>query len=469
MKLGRGAVLGAILAAGCATALSAQAVPPWKAHGPLRVTANGHFLEHADGTPFFWLGDTAWTLFDSLAPAETLIYLRDRKAKGFNVIQAVALRWRNGRPNHAGEEPLHGRDPTRPNESYFQHVDWVISQAEALGLYVALLPTWGDNITGGFPDTPILFDAERALHYGRWIGQRYRDRPNVVWVIGGDTHPVWRGKDYTEVFRALARGVTLGVTGGAHHGRVLMTYHPTATESSSRWLHAEPWLDFNMIQSGHSGRWDRDDEYIRADYQRSPAKPVLDAEPAYEDHPISFRLENGRWDAAGIRRRAYGAVLAGAAGHTYGANGIFQFTQPDSEPDLRLDPRVWIEALQLPGAAQMRHLRDLMESRPFTSGVPDQSLVADTASGMEKIIALRGDGFLLAYTPTGRPIPLHLGRISGAHVEAHWYDPRTGEATAAGVFPNHGSRTFSPPAAQPESDWVLVLDDPARRNPVPGR
>lgn len=94
----------------------------------LKVSDNRRFLVTADGAPFFWLGDTAWELFHRLDRSETERYLRDRAAKGFNVIQAVALAELDGlrTPNANGDLPLHDLDPTRPNKAYFQHVDWVL-------------------------------------------------------------------------------------------------------------------------------------------------------------------------------------------------------------------------------------------------------------------------------------------------------------------------------------------------------
>lgn len=57
----------------------------------LQVSANGHYLQYADGTPFFYLGDTAWELFHRLDREEAEMYLDNRARKGYNVIQAVAL------------------------------------------------------------------------------------------------------------------------------------------------------------------------------------------------------------------------------------------------------------------------------------------------------------------------------------------------------------------------------------------
>ena len=116
----------------------------WK-HGRLKVTADGHYLEYEDGTPFFWLGDTGWELFHRLKKEEISSYLENRRKKGFNVIQAVILAEFNGlkRPNQYGEVPLIDLDPAKPNEKYFELIDYTVQLALQKNIFMGLLPTWG--------------------------------------------------------------------------------------------------------------------------------------------------------------------------------------------------------------------------------------------------------------------------------------------------------------------------------------
>ncbi len=120
----------------------------WK-HGRLQATKEGHYLQHEDGTPFFWLGDTGWELFHRLRLEEIERYLENRRQKGFNVIQAVALAEFNGlrQPNQYGEVPFINLDPAKPNEKYFRLIDTVLTIAEKKNLYIGLLPAWGDKVT----------------------------------------------------------------------------------------------------------------------------------------------------------------------------------------------------------------------------------------------------------------------------------------------------------------------------------
>ena len=143
----------------------------------ITVSPNKRFLVTESGAPFFWLGDTAWELFHRLNHTEAEQYLETRRQQGFNVIQAVILAEMDGlhTPNPNGRVPLCGDDPTRPNELYFRDVDEIIRLAAKKGLYIGLLPTWGDKVHGGLWGTgPVIFNAENARIYGRFLGQRYK-------------------------------------------------------------------------------------------------------------------------------------------------------------------------------------------------------------------------------------------------------------------------------------------------------
>jgi hypothetical protein len=426
-----------------------------------KVSANKRFLVHDDGAPFFYLGDTAWELFHRLNREEAAHYLEDRAAKGFTVIQAVALAEADGLrvPNALGELPLEGEDPTRPNERYFAHVDFVVDRAAALGLHVGLLPTWGDKWNAKWGRGPEVFNPENARAYGQWLGRRYADAP-IIWILGGD-RPVESDAQRATI-TAMAEGLREG-DGGRH----LMSFHPRGQDASSQYFHEAGWLDFNMVQSGH-GRNSENWRFMEADYARTTAKPCMDAEPGYEDHPAGFKLENGYLDDYDVRKALYWALFAGAHGHTYGCHPIWQFWQPERAP-FSFARRHWREALQLPGAAQVGFAHALLRSRPFLSRVPDQSLLASEAGdGARHVRATRDEqgSYALVYLPYYEPVTVDLTKLSGEAVGAHWFNPRSGTALRIGVRPRDPQATFEPPAGGP--DWVLVLDDAARGYPPPG-
>jgi hypothetical protein len=437
----------------------------------LKVSDNRRFLVTADGRPFFWLGDTAWELFHRLTREDAERFLKNRADKRFTVIQAVALAEFDGLavPNAYGDLPLANNDPTKPNEKYFAHVDWIVAKANALGLYVGLLPTWGDKWNKKWGVGPEIFTPENAEAYGEWLGRRYRSA-GLVWILGGD-RPI-ENDGHRAIIRAMARGLRRG-DGGAH----LMTWHPPGGNGSSTWFHDEEWLDFNMRQNGHgtefTGRYDQ----TRVDYDRQPVKPVLDAEPIYEGHPVSFDAKKfGHSIAADVRRPLYWDLFTGAFGHTYGHHAVWQMWDASREPiNNPLVP--WLEAIDQAGAAQMQHGRALLESRPFLTRIPDPDLIVTArvptsvpGAGRYRFVATRDaeGAYAMVYAPIGRAFAVRMSAITGPRVKAWWFDPRTGRATEIGTFANTGERTFTPPDAGELLDWVLVLDDASKTYPAPG-
>ncbi len=450
------------------------------AFGPLVASPDGHHLVHSDGVPFFYLGDTAWEIFHRLSREEVDRYLADRAARGFTALQAVLLSEMNGltTPNHYGDLPLTDLDPGRPNERYFRHVDYVVRAAGQAGMYVALVPTWGcytQEEDHRFFETHKIFDPGNARAYGRFLGERYGEAPNIIWILGGDRIP--EGESLA-IWRQMARGIAEGAQGGEDYAGLTMTFHPRGGRSSAEYYHREPWLTFNMVQSTHY-RDSAPEDLIAADYCRVPAKPVINGEPGYERIPNGLRDPDDKLDEFDVRRFAYRSVFAGACGHTYGANELWMMWTPDLEP---IDPRElvtpflgadtpWHEALDYPGADQMRHLRALIESRPMLSRRPDQGLLAlGPGEGGCRLQATRAaDGsYAMVYAcRPGQTLTVEITRLSGDSATAWWYDPRTGEAECLEeALPTVGTAAFTVPDDGP--DRVLVLDDRARGFPPPG-
>lgn len=452
--------------------LSAQPLPK------LRVSENQRFLVTETGQPFFYLGDTAWELFHRLDRNDAIRYLDDRARKGFTVIQAVALAELDGLnvPNPYGHLPLIEHDPTRPDlkpgpdDDYWDHVDFVVREANARGLYIGFLPTWGDKWNRKWGVGPEIFTPANAEAYGAWLGERYRDA-GIIWIVGGD-RPV-EDDAQAAIVRATAAGLRRG-DGGAH----LITFHPTGGSGSSAYFHDDDWLDFNMRQNGHvlefTGRYDRTAE----DYARTPVKPVLDGEPVYEDHPVSFKPDElGHSVSADVRRTLYWNLFQGAFGHTYGHHSVWQMWAPGRDPVNRpLMP--WYEAIHQPGAAQMQHGRRLIESRPFLDRIPDPELIVTgpvpssvPGAGRYRFVATRDAAgtYAMVYAPAGRPFTIRGNRLNAARLRAWWFDPRRGEARLVGEFPASPELTFSPPEFGETTDWVLVLDDAAAGYSPPGQ
>jgi len=432
-------------------------------HGRLKVAENKRFLAHQDETPFFYLGDTAWELFHRLNREEAERYLEKRRAQGFTVIQAVVLAELDGldTPNAYGDKPLLDNNPIKPNEAYFQHVDFIVNTAEAKGIFMGMLPTWGDKVVKAWGKGPVVFTEENARIYGKFLGSRYKDKPNIIWILGGD-----RLADQVEgIWRAMAKGIAEG-DGGNHR----MTYHPQGGQTSAKWFHEDSWLDFNMLQSGHSHFDLPNYEKVAADYRRTPIKPCMDGEPRYEDHPVNWKPENGWFNDFDVRQAAYWALFAGAHGHTYGCHDIWQMMAPGRQP-ISSARNNWYDVLDLPGAWDMLHVRNLIESRPFLTRVPDPAIItAGQREGAGRLQATRGDDYLFVYTPYGHSFTVQMGKISGAKVKAWWFDPREGTAALIGTFTNDGAKKFDPPGEPKRgNDWVLVMDDAEKGFFEPGK
>ena len=447
----------------------------------LRVTNNSRYLENQEGEPFFWLGDTAWELFHRLNREDAKHYLQTRARQGFTVIQAVILAERDGvrTPNANGDLPFHELDPTRPNESYFAHVDFIIEEANKLGLTMGILPTWGDKIFSEHPGAgPLIFNEINAESYGRFLGERYRLN-NLVWILGGD-----RGVANEEVARtwdAMAKGLEEG-----DENRHLVTYHPRGFTSSSDALDNPDWLDFNMYQSGHGKPFLEVYRFAKKDLALRPQKPTVDGEPAYEDIPVKFWEymqfkpgefadkvdENGNikdqtifpegfFTGYDVRVLGYWDILAGAAGFTYGNNAVWQMHK---EGETFVIPTLtdWKGALKRPGAESMKFFKKFFEAIDFTKIVSDQELILSENPEDENQIrsAIANDGsFLIAYLAKPREVKINLTEITGEKLQGYWYNPRNGKKTSITKLKPTSSLTLEPPTSGTEDDWVLLIQD----------
>jgi hypothetical protein len=446
-----------VLACGISTAARDQGKQPAAAlvkNLRLKVSPNGRYFVDQSGKPFFYLADTCWLLFQRPGHDEVDEYLKDRAGKGFTAIQAYVIRGLgkrhpDGNSSLLGEPPFVDRDPTRPNEAFFKNVDYVVNRANELGLVMGLVTakSWHVNKT---PEQ--VFNEQNAYTFGKFLGERYRNSA-VIWYPGGDSVP---GKD-DAVWVAMAKGLRDGCG-----GTQLISYHGSGQTSSSTWYHTADWLDFNTIQSGHNFSSDSY-AFVSKDYAMSPAKPTVDMEPAYENHPTG--AGKPRVDAHKVRTQAYIAMLAGAAGHAYGSLDLFWFFKLSEGPFPRDGFMDWRTAMNYPAAGQMRLMRRLFEQRPWYQLVPDQSVLAsDAGSGPLRAVAARSnDGsFVLVYAPEGKPLRINMDKVTGNTVAAHWFDPRAGTWIQVGEFPNLGRREFVPPS---RSDRVLVLDNASKGLP----
>ncbi|MCA1745920.1 MAG: glycoside hydrolase family 140 protein, partial [Bacteroidales bacterium] len=396
-------------------------------------------------------------LFTRLNKEEAEVYFDDRVEKGFNVLQVSVIHMLNAK-NVYGDSALVELSLAHPllrenHYDFWDHVDYLVDLAAEKGLYLGLVPVWGNNVRYGG------VSYEEAASYAHFLAGRYGDRSNIVWMNGGDTF----GNDSTETWRII------GKTLSEKTNKQLVTYHPRGRCSSSDWFHQEEWLDFNQIQSGHR-RYDQDDSergygqdnwrFVSDDYLMKPTKPTIDAEPSYEGIPQGLHDPNEKyWDHNDVRRYAYWSVFAGAFGFTYGHNSIMQFHSRDGANPAFGAREYWDIALNSTGSQQMKHLKELMLSRSFFDRVPAQELLAENGEKYAYCAATRGGDYAFIYTYRGGQVKVDLDALGAGHVKASWFNPRIGVFTKIGEFEATGIMTFSAPGMiEDGNDWVLVLD-----------
>ena len=418
------------------------------------ISSNRHFLLK-NNQPFFWLGDTAWELFHRLDSSEADYYLKRRSEQGFTVIQAVILAELDGlhTPNANGDKPLLNDDPATPNEKYFELVDYIIDRAGHYNLNIALLPTWGDKI---FKSTwgagPEIFNEHNAAIYAAWLAHRYKNKTNIIWILGGDRNP--RNDQDVATWRAMGNAIMK-----ATDNKAIISFHPQPNETgAAKWFAKDDWFSFNMFQNGHCRDVAVYDK-IQASYNSVPARPVIDAEPLYEDHPVCFNAKDlGISSAYDVRKFAYLELLAGAFGHTYGCHDIWQMYKP-GVASVNGAHLFWKDAMELPGALQMQFVRKIFDSHTMLQRIPDQCIIKENNySAAERIQAARGAGYILVYTAAGKSFTMNMGKIKGENLKGFWYNPRNGESTGIADIINKGNKKFIAPTSGYGQDWLLVLN-----------
>ena len=430
--------------------------------GRLKVSDNQRFLQYENGKPFFWLGETAWLMPERLKREEVEYYLQTCHEAEYNMVQVQVL---NGVPSfNAYGVPSHDKQGhllTDAPYSYWDHMDYIIDVAAKNDIYVGMVCIWGSLVKGG------KLSVEQAKTYGTFLANRYKNRPNIVWIMGGDI----QGDIHPEVWETLA--ITIKQIDKNH----LMTYHPRGRYTSAHWWSQASWIDFHTFQSGHRRYGQRmgnkdypipdnteEDNwmYVDSTWAYKPLKPVLDDEPIYEGIPQGLHDANEPlWQACDVRRYAYWSVFAGSCGHTYGNNAIMQFYREGYPPAYHCR-KTWTEALHDPGFNQMKYLKHLMLALPYFERVPDQSIVIDNGMKYDRLAATRGTDYLLVYNYTSRAMKMDLRKISGARKKVWWMDASTGRLTWLGEYDSK-VLTFRPHRVGTDiEDGVLIAIDAAK-------
>ena len=429
---------------------------------PLKRGTSARYLVDQNERPFLIHGDAPWSMMVQLTREETEEYLTNRYRKGFNsiIVNLIEHIYCDNPPlNRYGQPPFTTPgDFSTPNPAYFEHVDWVLKKAGEYGIQVFLIPSYlgyGGGFESGYKpqgwyQEMIANGAVKLRAYGRFLGQRYKDFDNIVWLNGGDYNPPDKN-----LVNAIAEGILEFDSNHIH------TVHCAPETSALDYYPNESWLSINSTFSYVNvlGK-------LRNDYARNPPMPFFLIEAVYEgiapDHPERVGLPQE------IRRQAYWSNFTGACGQFAGNYPLWGFYSG------------WQNAMDEGGSYGMANLRRLMDSRPWWTFVPDLNNTIVVAGfgdpnssdpSQYYVTAARiSDGSSLwAYVPTGRTITVDMSKISGSTVKTWWYSPRTGNAAAIGQFANVGLRDFTTPVSEGSTqDWVLVADDASRNFPRPG-
>lgn len=424
---------------------------PLYRHGQLRVAAEGYHLEHADGTPFLWLGDTGWNGVLRAKEADWRRYLARRREQGFTGTQHVMTHWRALPRDAAGETACRDGQPIRVNPAFFQRLDAKVAAVNEAGLVSAPVLLWA--IAGEHNPGHTLAE-EGAVTLARYMVARYGAH-HVVWFLGGDGD--YRG-ERADRWRRIGRAVFDGPR------RRPVTMHPGGLHWVGDEFRGEPWYDFIGYQSGHGDG----DDHVRwlvqgppaTEWAKEPALPLINLEPNYEGH-VSYHSRRV-FGAYEVRRALYWSLLVSpTAGVTYGHHGIWPWMEeravPIDHPQSGEAPPWW-EALEAPGAAAIRPLRALLESLPWWQLRPAQHILArqpgDADANLFVAAAMTAEGGAgLVYVPRGAVLALRPGVLK-LPAALTWHDPASGRAVDAGRLTEGAGGEQAPPDG---GDWVLQM------------
>ena len=409
---------------------------------PLKVSESGRYLVDQRNVPFLIVGDSPQSLIGNISVSDAEKFIASRKAAGINTlwINLLCVQYtacRSDGTTFDGIAPFTTpQDLSTPNEAYFARVDAMISLAEKYGMLVFLDPIE----TGGWLEVLRDNGVSKDYAYGRYVGERYRKFPNVIWFNGNDFQD-WRDPALDAGVLAVARGIRS--TEPNRLQTVELNFDSSGSLDDRRWR--------NLIDLDAAYTYFPTYEQILKDYNRSNI-PVFMVEAVYEFENIGTH-EPGT--PLTLRRQAYWSFLSGTTGQLYGNFYTWRFESG------------WKSHLDTPGSVQFGYAARLFAKRPWYRLVPDQNHDVVTsgygAFGTLDYVtaAATPSGTLaIAYLPTARTISVDMGKLAGA-ARAQWFDPTNGKYSdvSGSPFANSGTRSFTPPAKNSggDSDWVLVL------------
>lgn len=418
---------------------------------PLKQSSSKRYLTDQYNMPFFWSGDAAWSLIAQLSREDADLYLENRKEKGFTVIMVSLIEHKfctNAPSNIYGEAPFNDRPFVSPNEKYFEHADYIIRSAAQRNIIVLLAPLYlGYDCKDEGWCSEVKTASTDDLHaWGKYVGNRYKNFSNIIWLIGGDTDPSSVKEKVLQMVKGIREADTLHLF-SAHNQPETMAVDPWPDEQ---------WLSINNVYSYDSALY----KYYMKAYIHTPVMPYYQIESAYENEHNSTPQQ--------LRSQAYWAILSGAMGHVFGNCPVWHFGSAGKW----CNKSDWKKEMNNHGSVSMDILQRLFLSRSWQTLVPDfenQIITSGYGTWGSKnhvASARTSDGStIIAYLPSKRTVMVNMSNIRGEKAKCWWYDPSNGKAISIGIFSNSGFRSFTPNS---EGDCVLVIDDASLNLPVPG-
>ena len=433
---------------------------------PLKVSStNKRLLVDQNNAPFLLVGDSPHALIVNLNVADAARFFEDRRTNGFNSmwIEVICEDSEAGRADGSlldGTTPFTNTlggglwDMSTPNEAYFSHVDTIVRLAATNGLQLLFNPADTGGWDGGWMETMLTNGAARCRQYGQFLGNRYKDFPNIIWFSGNDFQ-AWRTPTNDAVVSAIARGIK--DFDSNHLQTVQFDYPVSASLDNTNWASI---VNVNFVYSYYAQY-----ERVLREYQRTNVMPVVMIEGHYE-YQTNYYGDFGTLPV--LRRQMYWSMLSGAVGHCYGNDAVWPFQPGWDAPAI----------LNSPAITELKHVTALFQSRRWHAFVPDLNRTVLTAGfgtyATNAVVSANNyatcaretnGNTVMVYAPTRRAMTIDMSKLSGTNALAWWFNPQTGGATNFGSFPTTGTRSFTPPDT---NDWVLVLDDAAKNFATPG-
>ncbi len=475
-------VIGAVACGPLVLGLRAQMVGGNHPGQSIALDPTGRYFIDRKGQPVFMQGEQAYNLATELSSTSDIqLYLSTRRSEGFNFLWVGATDMGNHDNSPNDNWPTHGSG-TAPfgvtpflemNETYFEHLDYVLQQAASYGFEVLLMPafagsgpTYCSDSTGWCLELQAASTAKLRA-FGTWLGQRYANYPNIIWLLGGDVDLV-----RFPSLQAKEEALLAGLRSADPNHLITIENEPETTGFNSQ--------DHNGGSTWPSGSWQLDSFYH--DVSGSPKQGTMnrDLNSAYtrSDRLPTYLLEDSLEGESsspsdlGQRTEKYQAVLGGATlGAVFGNCVIWSLGFHYPYCPSWTSSTQWKTSFNTAGARAMQYLGKLFRSREFWKLVPDSSntvLKGGIGSGPnESVAACTSDGqTCLVYDPLGNAQNPQIAMSHFARaVHGWWFNPQTGSTTDLGTFTNKGTHDFSPANG---NDWVLVLDLESARLPAPG-